>query len=249
LKATESTFTICCALFGFSALLLLNSSGSGTTGFVLFVVASAILFSVGRLRYHEVDEVRAGIRRRLWDGRLRLANNVRVRRVTRMMSSATTLDEVYGAIDELLELGEFVYATMHFGEKVSSKIRPVDANGHGAIYRTWERGEVKAEEIRDSGRFWTLRLPLSTQKTRSGYLNLYREFGDEALLLDINYLCDLFQRETAKALERVLTMADQRESMPQIVVSLQPPAPVDERPLMPAHAHYNEVPALLRVAV
>ncbi|MDQ3174015.1 MAG: hypothetical protein M3Q91_09960, partial [Acidobacteriota bacterium] len=40
-----------------------------------------------------------------------------------------------------------------------------------------------------------------------GYLNLYREFGGEALLLDINYLCDLFQSETAKAVERVLSAA------------------------------------------
>jgi len=247
-----------CALFGFSALLLLNSSGTRTTGFVLFVVAGAILFSVGGLRYHEVDEVRAGIRRRFCDGRVRLANNVRVRRVTRVMSTATTLDEIYGAIDELLELGEFVYATLHFGQNdngngkgfarekkstaYASQIHP------GSVYRTWERG-VDAGEVRDSGRFWTLRLPLSVQKTRCGYLNLYREFGDDALLMDINYLCDLFQRETAKALERVLTMDEHQKSVPQLVVSLPAHTPVSERPLMPVHAHYNEAPALLRVAV
>lgn len=247
-----------CALFGFSALLLLNSSGTRTTGFVLFVVAGAVLFSVGGLRYHEVAEVRAGIRRRFWDGRVRLANNVRVRRVTRVMSSATTLDEIYGAIEELLELGEFVYATMHFGQNGNGNRKGIARETksivdgaeipNGAIYRTWERG-IDAAEIRDSGRFWTLRLPLSAQKTRCGYLNLYREFGDEALLIDINYLCDLFQRETAKALERVLTMAEQPGSVPQLVVSLPSQPPFDETPLMPAHASCNEAPALLRVAV
>ncbi|MBC8030785.1 MAG: undecaprenyl/decaprenyl-phosphate alpha-N-acetylglucosaminyl 1-phosphate transferase [Pyrinomonadaceae bacterium] len=243
-----------CALFGFSALLLLNASGTRTTGFVLFVVAAAILFSVGRLRYHEVDEVRAGIRRRFFDGRVRLANNIRVRRAARVMSNATTLNEIYGAIDELLELGDFVYATMHFGHNANrkgfgSEKKPTTDIRRSSIYRTWERGNVDAEEVRDSGRFWTLRLPLSAQKTRCGYLNLYREFGDEALLLDINYLCDLFQRETAKALERVLTITEQPESVPQLVVSMPLHAAVKERPLMPARAHYNEAPALLRVAV
>ena len=245
-----------CALFGFSALLLLNASGTRTTGFVLFVVAGAILFSVGGLRYHEIDEVRAGIRRRFCDGRVRLANNVRVRRVTRVMSTATTLDEIYGAIEELLELGEFVYATLHFGNNDNGngkgfarekKAKAYASQTHGSVYRTWERG-VDAGEVRDSGRFWTLRLPLSAQKTRCGYLNLYREFGDDALLIDINYLCDLFQRETAKALERVLTMDEHQESVPQLVVSM-PHSPLSERPPIPAHAHYNEAPALLRVAV
>ena len=211
-----------CALFGFSALLLLNSSGTRTTGFVLFVVAAAILFSVGRLRYHEVDEVRAGIRRRFCDSRIRLANNIRVRRAAREMSNATSLNEIYGAVDELLELGEFVYATMQFGlsengkgaRNLRSESAPVH---HGSIYRTWQRGNVDAGEIRDSGRFWTLRLPLSAQKTQCGYLNLYREFSDDALLLDINYLCDLFQRETAKALERVLLLTDENKPIPHLL--------------------------------
>jgi len=242
-----------CALFGLSALLLLNASGTRTTGFVLFVVAAAILFSVGRLRYHEVDEVRAGIRRRFVDGRVRLANNVRVRRVTREMSNATTLDEIYGAIQELMELGEFVCATMHFGQgdtriRFGSETSMADSDDlrHGSIYRTWERGNISPGEVRDSGRYWTLRLPLTTQKTQRGYLNLYRQFGDDALLMDINYLCDLFQRETAKALERVLSVAEQPANIPQLVVSLPLPAAGQ---MVAAQARYTEAPALLRVAV
>ncbi len=244
-----------CALFGLSALLLLNASGTRATGFVLFVVAAAILFSVGRLRYHEVDEVRAGIRRRFVDGRVRLANNVRIRRVTREMSNAKTLDEIYRAIEELMDLGEFVYATMHFGQgnaqiRFGNEKSTADLHDlrHGSIYRTWERGNVSAGEVRDSGRYWTLRLPLTAQKTQRGYLNLYREFGDDALLMDINYLCDLFQRETAKALERVLTVDEHSANVPQ-VASLPSPAAFNEPSMAPAHAHYAEAPALLRVAV
>jgi hypothetical protein len=162
--------------------------------------------------------------------RLRVANNVRVRRATRVMSNATSLSEIFSATEELLELGKFVYANMELGhrndvkrnghglsdEKKALMIRGTETN-NGLIRWTWECGNIEANEIIGSGRFWTLRLPLSTQNAEWGYLNLYREFGGEALLLDINYLCDLFQRETAKAVERVLGAAGQGENTSQLV--------------------------------
>ena len=82
---------------------------------------------------------------------------------------------------------------------------------NGSIHWTWGCENIEANKIMGSGRYWTLRLPLSTQNADWGYLNLYGEFGGEALLLDINYLCDLFQRETAKAVERVLEAAEPEE--------------------------------------
>ncbi|MBA3571627.1 MAG: undecaprenyl/decaprenyl-phosphate alpha-N-acetylglucosaminyl 1-phosphate transferase [Pyrinomonadaceae bacterium] len=210
-----------CALFGLSALLLVNDPGMRTTGLVLCIVGVAILLAVGRLRYHEVDEVKAGMRRRFGQGRVRVANNIRARRATSEMSNATTLNEIFRAVEELLELGDFVYAIMRLDHGGNGKS---DSNGdgqgrahektpmvsgteihNGSIYWTWQRGNIEADKIVGSGRFWTLRLPLSTRNCEWGYLNLYREFGGEALLLDINYLCDLFQSETAKAVERVLS--------------------------------------------
>ena len=86
-----------------------------------------------------------------------------------------------------------------------------ESENHGLIHWTWQRGNIEAHEIIGSSRFWTLRLPLATKNGECGYLNLYREFGSEALLLDINYLWDLFQCETAKAVERVLAQSVQAE--------------------------------------
>lgn len=136
-------------------------------------------------------------------------------------SNATTLNEIFRAIQELLELGDFVYAIMrldHGGNGKSNGNGDGQGRAHektpmisgteihnGSIHWTWQRGNIEADKIMGSGRFWTLRLPLSTRNCEWGYLNLYREFGGEALLLDINYLCDLFQSETAKAVERVLS--------------------------------------------
>src|SRR5206468_10306196 len=96
-------------------LLLVNDTGMRTTGLVLFVVGAVISLAVGRLRYHEVDEVKASMRRNFAERRLRVANNVRVRRATRVMSNATSLGEIFSATEELLELGKFVYANMQLG--------------------------------------------------------------------------------------------------------------------------------------
>ena len=218
-----------CALFGLSALFLVNDSGMQRTGLVLLVIGAVIVLAVGRLRYHEVDEVKAGMRRNFAERRLRVANNVRVRRASRAMSKATTLNEIFNATQDLLELGEFVYATMQLGRN-GKGIGNGNGNGHGPrrekkplpvhgaessdglVHWTWQRDNIEAGEIIGSSRFWTLRLPLATEGGEWGYLNLYREFGGEALLLEVNYLCEFFQLETAKAVERVLGAVPRAEN-------------------------------------
>lgn len=218
-----------CALFGLSALVLVNDSGMRKTGLVLLIVGAVTLLAVERLRYHEVDEVKASMRR-FNERRLRLANNIRVRRASRVMSKAMTATEIFSALEELLEVGEFAYATMQLGRTCNGNgnekcvpgrgktlVRSGTENDNGLIHWSWERGNLESNEIIGSGRFWTMRLPLCTQNADWGYLNLYREFGRESLLLDINYLCELFQREMARAVERVLSAANVQEGSQTIV--------------------------------
>ena len=50
-------------------------------------------------------------------------------------------------------------------------------------------------------------MPLSTDTAGWGYINLYREFGGDGLLMDVNYLSNLFQKEMALAAERVFMSA------------------------------------------
>jgi UDP-GlcNAc:undecaprenyl-phosphate GlcNAc-1-phosphate transferase len=249
------------ALFALLALLLVNDPGMRTTGLVLFVVGAAIMLVVGRFRYHEVDEVKASMRRGFAERRLRVANNVRVRRASRAMSEANTLGEILNATQQLLELGEFTYATMQFGggqdaqrseqalarERKELLMRGAEIR-NGSVSLHWKRRDTDAGQIMGSGSFWTLRLPLSTQNAEWGYLNLYREFGADSLLLDINYLCDLFQRETSKAVERVLGANEYETDVPQLVVTL--PASAEAHELVWAYAgpeRRKVVP--LRVAV
>ena|GEM_PF-283159 len=233
-----------CALFGMSALLLVGDAGR-VTGLLLFIVAASVALAVGRLRYHEVDELRASVRRNFGERRTRTANNIGVRRAVRSMSKAETLGAFFDAARELLELGEFVHARVHLGVSTNGNgagdahahdgsshaqgngdahahdnggtlavntlsVKNDDARlrgvkfGEGVVSWSWERGDIEASEIYASGRFWTIRLPLSNERGQWGYVNLYRGLDADHLLIDINYLCNLFQRETTLAAERIL---------------------------------------------
>lgn len=210
-----------CAIFGMLGLLFTSDGGAGRlTGLVLLITGAAVVLTVGRLRYHEMDEVRAGLRRNFGERKIRAANHIQVRRASQALSKANSLGELFAAVREVLELGEFVYATVQLGrggdyemseralaqEEAVWRLRGVEVRG-GLICWEWERGDVEAKEVQGSHFFWTLRLPLSTDTAGWGYINLYREFGGDGLLLDVNYLSNLFQRELALAAERIFTKA------------------------------------------
>jgi UDP-GlcNAc:undecaprenyl-phosphate GlcNAc-1-phosphate transferase len=210
-----------CALFGMLALLFTSDSGQGKlTGLVLVITGAAVVLTAGRLRYHEADELRAGLKRNFSERRVRAANHVRVRRASHALSKASCLGDLFAAVREVLELGEFVYATVQLGrggdyettERALAlaagdrRLRGAEVRG-GLICWEWERGDVEAKEVLDSHFFWTLRLPLSTDAAGWGYVNLYREFGGDGLLMDVNYLSNLFQKELALAAERILLSA------------------------------------------
>lgn len=222
-----------CALFGLVALLFNSDGGNGRlTGVLLMVMGAAIVLVAGRLRYHEVDEVKASVKRNFSERRARAANHIRVRRVSRAISHAKTFAELVTALGDLLELGEFVYATMQLG-------REGDAEGNRRVFESlrdgrltrgaqmrggqicwqWERGDIGAQEILGSSFFWTLRLPLSTEAGDWGFINFYHEIGGEGLLLDINYLSNLLHREMALAVERIFQQSEREAAKPLMSLS------------------------------
>lgn len=151
-----------CALFGMLALLFMSGAGQGKlTGLLLLVTGAAIVLVAGRLRYHEMDEVSAGLRRNLIERKLRAANHIRVRRASRALSKATTLGEALAAIRQVLEMGEFVYATVQFGRggelELSEHVLEREAGDwrlrgakvyEGMICWDWERGDIEGRDTR-----------------------------------------------------------------------------------------------------
>lgn len=212
------------ALLGLQALLFVQVSYvSQITGMWLFVVGVVVILGVERLHYHEIDEIRAGLRRSLSlaDRRLRLANNIRIRRASSAMSKATTLQEFFAAVKEMLELSGFACAIVQLDrnnaipakqwllrEREAVAIAESEINEDGILW-VWVWGDSEAAEIINSNRSQSLCLSLSTERSQWGHINLYRQIDSNEFLFDVTYLCSFFQTEMAKAAERLLTAEDE----------------------------------------
>jgi UDP-GlcNAc:undecaprenyl-phosphate GlcNAc-1-phosphate transferase len=210
-----------CAGFGLLAALSTKTS-SPMTGFVLFVIAAAVIVAVGQLRYHEVDELRAGVKRTVGNRRVRVANNIRVRRASVALSKASTLNELFEAVREMLEFEEFAYAHVRLGRAGQAEVnerafRAGEQRGrnqqmqftNGRIVWSWLRAGVNQDEVIGSSEYWCFRLPLSTERGEWGWLNLYRPLSGPPLLLDMNYLAGILRVELSEAAERVLKSLDE----------------------------------------
>ncbi|HEV7858409.1 MAG TPA: MraY family glycosyltransferase [Pyrinomonadaceae bacterium] len=213
------------ALLGLLALLFVGNSGGPTTGLLLFVIGVVVALVVGRLRYHEVDEVKASMRRNLGERRERAANNIRVRRASRALSKAGTLEEIVRAILTMLEPGEFIYVSvqLHCAVDPASHLETLKKLvtqqplctaklQNGTICWSWQREGFDVEDVVGSGHYWTMHLPLTTAHGDWGHINFHRPFDSEHLRLDINYLCTFFRRELTLAAERVLSARPQEFS-------------------------------------
>jgi UDP-GlcNAc:undecaprenyl-phosphate GlcNAc-1-phosphate transferase len=213
------------AAFGLAAMMFVNG-GSGMTAVMLFVLGVAVALALGNLRYHEVDELRASVRRNIGDRRTRAINNLRLRRACQTLHAANTLNELFDAVTEVLELGEFVYATAQLSCNGHVQVNArafelADTNGFadrasvidGSVRWTWQRHDLADANVIGSEKFWALRLPLAETDHKLGYLNFYRPLSAEPLRFDINYLTDVFHPAVSSAAARVFANAEQ--SMPQ----------------------------------
>lgn len=214
-----------CAVFSIVSLLSVGGVGRAT-GFVLTVVGVAVALAINGLRYHEIDELKASMKRNVIDRRLRAANNIRVRRASHLMAKAETLAGLLAAVRVSLETEEFACARVQLLDGASGDIcetlltvgrvntidgKDVDIKDarleDGAICWSWQREGFSAKEMLASGRHWSLRMPLVTEHTCWGYINLYRPFGEDSVQTDIGYLCTLYEHEMARAVERVMHSA------------------------------------------
>lgn len=207
-----------CAVFGLVALMF-PATGSKLTGFMLFVISVAVIIAVGHLRYHEVDEIRAGVKRTVADRRLRVANNIRVRRAARALSKASDLHEMFEAMRHMLDFGEFTFANALVGQAGRAEINERAFNAslqrhptqhlelrNGRITWSWSANGADAGDVFSRRAEWSFRLPLVKNGVEWGWLNFYHSLNRETLLVDTNYLSDLFRREFTDAVARILTL-------------------------------------------
>jgi UDP-GlcNAc:undecaprenyl-phosphate GlcNAc-1-phosphate transferase len=221
-----------CAIFGLLAALSTKTS-SPMTGFVLFVIAVASIVAVGQLRYHEMDELRAGVKRTVGDRRIRVANNIRVRRAGLALSKAVSLHDLFEGVREMLEFEEFAYAKLQLGQVGRAELNALAFRAteerqppqqiefsSGQLVWSWKRNGADANEVIESSDYWCFRLPLSTQNGEWGWLNLYRPLDGPPLLLDMNYLAGFLRIELSQAAERVLRSFDDPVSSDQVHLAM-----------------------------
>ncbi len=221
-----------CAGFGLFAALTTKAS-SPVTGFVLFVIAAVVIVALGQLRYHEVDELRAGVKRTVGDRRIRVANNIRVRRAGLALSKAASLNEVFEALRRMLEFEEFAYANVQLGQtgradagerafKAIEQRRPLQQIefSNDRIVWCWKREGVDEDDVIGSSEYWCFRLPLSTQTGEWGWMNLYRPLIGPPLLLDMNYLSGFLRIELSEAAERVISSFAESSSPSKVQLTM-----------------------------
>jgi len=188
------------------------------------VISVAVIIAVGHLRYHEVAEIRAGVKRTVGDRRLRVANNIRVRRAALALSKASDLHEMFEAVRHMLDFGEFTFANAQVGQAGRAEIneRAFEASRerhakqtlefrNGRVSWSWSKHESE-EAWRTCGQ-WSFRLPLVKDGVEWGWVNFYHSLNGEALLVDTNYLSDLFRREFTEAAARIITLHESNETV------------------------------------
>ncbi len=205
-----------CAFFGLLAALSTKTS-SPVTGFVLFVIAAVVIVAVGQLRYHEVEELRAGVKRTVGHRRTRVANNVRMRRAGLALSKADNLTDIFAALRKMLEFEEFAFARLQLDQlghseacerafQETEKHQPPQEIefSNGRIVWSWKRNGVDENEVIGSSAYCCFRLPLTTKNGEWGWFNLYRPLDGPPMLLDMNYLAGFLRTELSQAAERVV---------------------------------------------
>lgn len=205
-----------CAVFGMLAIVF-TSASSPLIAMALVVLTVVTVVGLGHLRYHEVDELRAGVKRTVGDRRSRVANNLRVRRATVALKRAVTLNDVFDAIRSMMEFEEFACANIQLGQsgreagterafRASQRRRPDQGIKFrdGRIVWSWTVDGVEADEVIGRSDYWCFHLPLSNDKGDWGWINLYRAFDSKPLLLDMNYLFGFLRADLTAAASRIL---------------------------------------------
>jgi UDP-GlcNAc:undecaprenyl-phosphate GlcNAc-1-phosphate transferase len=173
------------ALFALFGLMLLNPARN-LAALVFFVLGVGILFGVQHLRYAEFsalgDQIRRGVTRR----RRSLAAGVQARRASDDLSLASSFDQLFDSLEQMLAAGEFDRAELRAGD----------------LFWEWEREGVATP----ADQCWQLCIPLTDERGEGqGTISFFRSLRPDAPALDLAHLCGAFQRELSEALERVTT--------------------------------------------
>jgi hypothetical protein len=83
------------------------------------------------------------------------------------------------------------------------------------VFWSWS----EKDEAEPSRSDWCIHLPLVKDGVEWGWLNFYRSADSEPLLVDTNYLADLFRREFTDATARILAVHEEPVAQAAMVMT------------------------------
>lgn len=193
-----------CALFSLFGLMLLNPARN-LAALIFFVLGVGIVFGVQRLRYAEFSELGNQIKNGVTRRRRALAVNVRIRRTSEDLSKVQTADQLFAALESMLETNEFDRAVLDLN--IGENLAAIGNSASHTIW-SWKRDDANADEesFADHNQpRWMLTVPLTDEFGEAiGSITFHRKLSDHAPAIDIKHLCTNFQRELSAALNRTL---------------------------------------------
>ncbi len=194
-----------CAMFSLFGLMLLNPRRN-LAALVFFVLGVGIVFGVQRLRYAEFSELGNQIKNGVTRRRRALAVNVRMRRASEGLSKVQTAEQLFAALESMLETNEFDYALL---ETRTAATLSTAKNFASHTIWSWKRNDSQLDEeiFNDHSQpHWMLTVPLTDEFGDAiGAITFHRSLSDHTPTIDIKHLCSDFQRELSAALMRTMT--------------------------------------------
>jgi len=163
------------ALFSLGSLLIIQSTGS-LVALVAVLAGASAWFLTGGLRYEELSELNVYVSRAMHSQRRVLANQILIRKASRQLEEAASLEESWQVLASTLGDLDFDGVMCQFSQW------PI---GRAPSLAGWsQNGEGSSNES------WNVSVPLRAGEKVLGELRLWRALGKDRLLFQFSSLLD-----------------------------------------------------------
>jgi UDP-GlcNAc:undecaprenyl-phosphate GlcNAc-1-phosphate transferase len=175
------------ALFSLGSLLIVHSTRS-VVALVAVLAGASGWFLTSRVQYEELSELNVYVTRAVQSQRHVLANQILIRKASRQLEAAATLEESWRVLVSTLEALDF--------DEVSSEL-PKWPNDLVPSLPGWSRRCEDRSQDR-----WHVSIPLHAGERVVGELQLYRDLARGRLLFQFSSLLDTLVPSLEKQLKR-----------------------------------------------
>jgi UDP-GlcNAc:undecaprenyl-phosphate GlcNAc-1-phosphate transferase len=192
------------ALFSLGSLLIIHSTGNLIALAAVLAGASG-WFLTSRLRYEELSELNVYVSRAMHSQRRVLVNEILIRKASRQLEEAQSLEGSWQVLANVLEALDFDGVTCQLSRW---------PNDSAPLLAPWSRsGEKESKDC------WSVSIPLSAGEKALGMLQLWRALNKDRLLFQFSSLLDTLVPPFEKQLKR---RYDAEDASPAVAQSVRP---------------------------